>query len=34
MPVVSAEVPITDVAEAHPLLDSAETVGKVVLTIR
>lgn len=34
VPVVSAEVPITDVAEAHPLLDSAETVGKVVLTVR
>ncbi|MFE6924520.1 NAD(P)H-quinone oxidoreductase [Nocardia sp. NPDC057663] len=33
-PVVSAEIPIADVAEAHPLLDSAETVGKVLLTIR
>ncbi|MER7455114.1 NAD(P)H-quinone oxidoreductase [Nocardia beijingensis] len=33
-PVVSAEVPIADVAEAHPLLDSAETVGKVLLTVR
>ncbi|TQM33491.1 NAD(P)H-quinone oxidoreductase [Nocardia bhagyanarayanae] len=34
VPVVSAQVPITDVAEAHPLLDSPETVGKVVLTVR
>ncbi|MFQ6398332.1 NAD(P)H-quinone oxidoreductase [Nocardia sp. KC 131] len=33
-PVVSAEVPVVDVAEAHPLLDSGETVGKVLLTIR
>ncbi|MGF6885279.1 putative PIG3 family NAD(P)H quinone oxidoreductase [Nocardia sp. GAS34] len=33
-PVVSAQVPITDVAEAHLLLDSAETVGKVLLTVR
>lgn len=33
VPVVSAEVPITDVVAAHPLLDSAETVGKVVLTL-
>ncbi|MGW6730704.1 NAD(P)H-quinone oxidoreductase [Nocardia sp. NPDC055029] len=33
-PVVSAEIPITDVAAAHPLLDSGETVGKVLLTIR
>lgn len=28
------EIPITDVAAAHPLLDSGETVGKVLLTIR
>ncbi|KAA0021371.1 NAD(P)H-quinone oxidoreductase [Antrihabitans cavernicola] len=34
MPIVSAEVPITDVASAHPLLDSPATVGKVVLTVR
>lgn len=34
VPVVSAELPITDVAEAHRLLDSDESVGKVVLTIR
>ncbi|MFE3442733.1 NAD(P)H-quinone oxidoreductase [Nocardia sp. NPDC059180] len=33
VPVVAAEVPIADVAQAHPLLDSAETVGKVVLTM-
>ena len=33
-PVVSAEVPITDVAAAHPLLDSSETFGKVLLTVR
>ncbi|MFD6389062.1 NAD(P)H-quinone oxidoreductase [Nocardia sp. NPDC060259] len=33
-PVVSAEIPIADVAAAHPLLDSGETVGKVLLTIR
>jgi len=32
-PVVAAEVPITDAAEAHRLLDSSETVGKVVLTV-
>lgn len=32
-PVVAAEVPITDAAEAHKLLDSAETVGKVLLTV-
>ncbi|MEU6559523.1 NAD(P)H-quinone oxidoreductase [Nocardia nova] len=34
VPVVSAEVPVTDVAEAHALLDSGDTVGKVLLTIR
>ncbi|MER7455105.1 NAD(P)H-quinone oxidoreductase [Nocardia beijingensis] len=34
LPVVAAEIAITDVAEAHPLLDSAETVGKIVLTVR
>lgn len=33
-PVVCAEVPITDAGEAHSLLDSAKTVGKVVLTVR
>ena len=33
-PVVAAEVPITDAAEAHKLLDSDETVGKVLLTVR
>lgn len=33
-PVVSAEVPVTDAAEAHRLLDSPETVGKVLLTVR
>ena len=32
-PVVSAEIPITNAAEAHRLLDSNETVGKVVLTL-
>ncbi|MFJ4656207.1 NAD(P)H-quinone oxidoreductase [Nocardia sp. NPDC088792] len=34
VPVVSAELPVTDVAEAHRLLDSDESVGKVVLAIR
>ncbi|HTQ17384.1 NAD(P)H-quinone oxidoreductase [Mycobacterium sp.] len=33
-PVVAAEVPITDAAEAHKLLDSAQTVGKVLLNVR
>ncbi|WP_433669792.1 NAD(P)H-quinone oxidoreductase [Nocardia sp. CA-136227] len=33
-PVVSAEVPVTEVARAHRLLDSEETVGKVILQIR
>lgn len=33
-PVVAAEVPITDAAEAHKLLDSNETVGKVLLVVR
>ncbi|MET8430829.1 alcohol dehydrogenase catalytic domain-containing protein [Nocardia sp. NPDC004860] len=33
-PVVSAVVPIHDVSEAHPLLDSADTVGKVLLQVR
>ncbi|AOW93757.1 NAD(P)H-quinone oxidoreductase [Rhodococcus sp. WMMA185] len=32
-PVVSAELPITDAPHAHELLDSPETVGKVILTI-
>ncbi|MVU79677.1 zinc-binding dehydrogenase [Nocardia sp. ET3-3] len=34
VPVVSAEIPVTDAAEAHRLLDSDETVGKVLLQIR
>lgn len=33
-PVVAAEIPIAEVATAHPLLDSSETVGKVLLKIR
>lgn len=33
-PVVAAEVPITDAAEAHKLLDSDQTVGKVLLIVR
>lgn len=33
-PVVSAELPVTDAAEAHRLLDSSDTVGKVLLQIR
>jgi len=33
-PVVAAEIPISDAAEAHKLLDSAQTVGKVLLTLR
>ncbi|MCM6778504.1 NAD(P)H-quinone oxidoreductase [Nocardia sp. CDC159] len=33
-PVVSAELPATEAPEAHRLLDSAETVGKVLLRIR
>ncbi|MFC4377736.1 NAD(P)H-quinone oxidoreductase [Nocardia halotolerans] len=33
-PVVSAEIPIADVAQAHPLLDSADSVGKVLLIVR
>ncbi len=32
-PVVHAELPITEAAQAHELLDSPETVGKVVLRI-
>ncbi|BBZ11345.1 NAD(P)H-quinone oxidoreductase [Mycobacterium branderi] len=32
-PVVCAEVPITNAGEAHTLLDSPKTVGKVVLTV-
>lgn len=32
-PIVSAQIPIADVAEAHPLLDAKETVGKVLLTV-
>lgn len=33
-PVVHAELPATDAAEAHRLLDSSDTVGKVLLQIR
>jgi putative PIG3 family NAD(P)H quinone oxidoreductase len=33
-PIVHAELPVTEVAEAHRLLDSPETVGKVLLQIR
>lgn len=33
-PVVAAEIPIADAAEAHRLLDSDRTVGKVLLTVR
>ncbi|PKV98552.1 NAD(P)H-quinone oxidoreductase [Nocardia fluminea] len=33
-PVISAQFPVSEVAEAQPLLDSGETVGKVLLTIR
>ncbi len=33
-PVVAAEVPITDAAEAHRLLDSDRTVVKVLLAVR
>lgn len=33
VPVVSAELPISDVAQAHRLLDSADSVGKVILRI-
>lgn len=32
-PVVAAELPITEAAAAHDLLDSPDTVGKVVLTL-
>ncbi|SED62251.1 NADPH2:quinone reductase [Rhodococcus jostii] len=32
-PIVSAELPITEAPRAHELLDSADTVGKVILTI-
>ncbi|WP_153414161.1 NAD(P)H-quinone oxidoreductase [Nocardia macrotermitis] len=34
VPVVHAELPVTEAATAHGLLDSAETVGKVILRIR
>ncbi|MFI6870884.1 NAD(P)H-quinone oxidoreductase [Nocardia sp. NPDC050406] len=34
VPVVSAELPATDVGRAHQLLDSADTVGKVIVEIR
>lgn len=33
-PVISAEVPISDVGRAHELLDGPQTVGKVVLRVR
>ncbi|WP_319942887.1 NAD(P)H-quinone oxidoreductase [Nocardia aurantia] len=33
-PVVHAELPVTEAAEGHRLLDSAETVGKVILRVR
>ncbi|WP_026343892.1 NAD(P)H-quinone oxidoreductase [Nocardia sp. BMG111209] len=33
-PVIHAELPVTEAAEAHRLLDSPETVGKVILRIR
>lgn len=32
-PVVSAEIPVTDAAQAHALLDSPDTVGKVLLVM-
>lgn len=32
-PIISAELPITEAAQAHRLLDSPETVGKVVLRV-
>lgn len=32
-PIVHTELPITEAAQAHELLDSPETVGKVILTI-
>lgn len=34
VPVVHAELPVTEAGTAHELLDSAETVGKVLLRIR
>jgi len=33
VPVVSAEIPVTDAAQAHALLDSPDTVGKVLLVM-
>jgi|SRR5271155_3665509 len=33
-PVISAEVPISEVRQAHELLDGPQTVGKVVLRVR
>ncbi|KSU76248.1 NAD(P)H-quinone oxidoreductase [Rhodococcus qingshengii] len=33
-PIVSTELPITEAALAHQLLDSPETVGKVILTVK
>lgn len=33
-PVVHARIPLTDVAEAHRLIDSGEHVGKILLTCR
>ncbi|WP_067696282.1 NAD(P)H-quinone oxidoreductase [Nocardia jejuensis] len=34
VPVISAELPVADAAEAHRLLDSDDTVGKVILRVR
>lgn len=34
VPVVHAELPVTEAPEAHRLLDSSDTVGKVILQIR
>jgi NADPH2:quinone reductase len=33
-PIVSTELPITEAPLAHQLLDSPETVGKVILTVK
>ncbi|MFI9511412.1 NAD(P)H-quinone oxidoreductase [Nocardia sp. NPDC052566] len=33
-PIIDAELPITDAAEAHRILDSSANVGKVILSIR
>lgn len=34
VPVVSAEIPVADAARAHAMLDSPESVGKVLLIVR